>query len=301
MISTYLYSVYGLILRLPFPCQALIPVSSLLTPDITVDYGVVARELPNPSVGGGTLGCNWQAASGQFLLRGGRRVGRFLVEYGERITIEPTPEAEEERILYHLLHVVLAAVLRQRGLMVLHANAVITPMGDVVALAGESGAGKSTTLLALLECGYEMLSDDISVLYQRPDQIIEVLPGIASLHLCEDAAIGMGFNMEKLPRNPLRRTKKIVPVLQGIKEAAVLRTIYILKPYYGDVLRLRSMQGTDKFAALQECIYGPLLQKEHDEMFSLFSTVVNQTAIYYLERPIDRWTVPEVREVIQHG
>lgn len=296
------YTVYGLILRLPFFCSALTPAPPDEEPDVTVSYGSAPRALLNPAASSDdwTRGYTWQASPGRFLLQGGRRAGRFFVEGGTRVTIEPNPAAEQERLVYHLLHCVLAAILQQRGLLVLHANAVATDRGAVI-VAGRSGAGKSTTLAALLNRGCVMLSDDITVLCRRPGRRIEVLPGIPRMHLYEDAAAGLGWDIHGLPRNPVRRAKTVVPAPGGLGVTpAPLRGLYILKPHNG-ALRLMSVCGADKFAVLQDCVYGPLLPQEHCGIFPLFAALAEQADIYYIERPVSSWTVPALTEMILNG
>jgi hypothetical protein len=59
-----------------------------------------------------------------------------------------------------LLHIALTLALRRLGLYHLHAAALIHPEGPGVLVAGGSGAGKTTTTLALIEAGFDYLSDD---------------------------------------------------------------------------------------------------------------------------------------------
>ena len=70
---TYLYSFYGLIISLPFPCPFLPRIETDAVPDVTVLYGPVPRELDDAvaSEDSWTTGYCWQAAPGRYLLRGG--------------------------------------------------------------------------------------------------------------------------------------------------------------------------------------------------------------------------------------
>ena len=193
------------------PCPALPAAPADAFPDVTVAYGAVPMKLADAvaSDDSWTAGFCWQASSGCFLLRTGLRTGRFLVEGGRRITVERNPAAEEERIVFHLLHSGMAAALRQRGLLVLHANVALTPSGAVM-VSGRSGAGKSTTLAALLQRGCAMIADDVAVLRLGATGSVEVLPGIALMHLWEDAAGRLGLNTKGLPPHPLRPRKAAV-------------------------------------------------------------------------------------------
>jgi len=65
-----------------------------------------------------------------------------------------------------MLHIALAIALRREGLFHLHAAALAHPSGAGVLVAGGSGAGKTTTAIALIEAGYAYLGDD--TLFFRP-------------------------------------------------------------------------------------------------------------------------------------
>jgi hypothetical protein len=273
------------------------PASAEAIPDVILIEGDVPRKL----AGAVAEGENWQAAPGRFLLRGGSRAGRFLVEGGKKITLERNPAAEEPMLVAHLLASVLASLLRQRGLLVLHANTAVTPHGAVV-VSGETGAGKSTTLAALLARGCTMLADDITVMRLGQTGLVEILPGIPKFTLCEDAANNLGHIVEDLPRNPLRSIKVVLAAENVmVLKPVPLYAIYQLRLGSGSRLNLTPLNGADKFAALQECIYGPFLPDEHPGQFSLFAAVTNQVKFFRLERPSSGWSVDEITEVICRG
>ena len=291
------YSVYGLTINLPFPCPPLTLAPDGALPDVIFSEGAVPRALAAPHAQGNM----WQAEPGRFLFRGGNRAGRFLVENGTRITLERNPAAEDEMLCFYFLDAVLAAILRQRGLLVLHANAAVTPTG-AIAVSGESGAGKSTTMAALLQHDCAMLSDDISALRLGNDGQVQVLPGVPQLHLSEDAAAGLGQNITKLPRQQWRRLKAAIPTQsQMATRPGHLRALYLLQTHAGNDLRVHALTGAGKFAALQTCVYGPLLAQEHPGQFPLLAAVADQVAVFRIDRPGPLWTVPDIINVILNG
>lgn len=294
----YMYSLYDLTLAVPFPCPILTPAEVGTFPDVAVVEGPVPRTLAASIVDGP----NWQASPGRFLFRGGRNSGRFLVEGGARIILERNPAAEEKRLCAHLLAAVMAALLRQRGLLVLHANVAIIPRG-AVAISGGTGAGKSTTQAVLLSRGCRMVTDDITVLGFGQDGQVTVFPGVAKMNLCEDAAQKLGHDVASLPRNPLRSIKVIVPVVpKDIENKAVpLKTIYLLSSHTGGELATATLTGAEKFATLQECLYGPIFPEEHHGLFTLLSAVTSQVDVIRMKRPEGKWSVNEIAEVILHG
>ncbi len=294
---TYNYILYELIVQTTFSCPMLTPASDSAIPDVIMIEAAVPKVLD----GAVATGDNWQGSSGRFLWRGGRRAGRFLVEEGQRLTLERNPAAEEHMLVAHLLSGVLAALLRQRGMLVLHANTAVTTRGAVV-VAGETGAGKSTTLAVLMAHGCAMCADDITVLRLGKNDQVEALPGIAKLNLCEDAAGQLGHSAHELPRNPLRRIKVLVPTHnEMVAEPIPLHAIYLLSKSTSNKVKLTDLSGSDKFAALLECIYGPFFPEEHPCQFALFAAISNQVTMFRIERPESRWSASEVAEVIMNG
>jgi hypothetical protein len=295
---TYLYTLYGLTLAVPFPCPMLTIAVDGSEPDVTVVEGPVPYNLTNPIADID----NWQATPGRYLVRGGRRAGRFLVEDGRRITLQRNPAADDDRLYACLTSVVIGALLCQRGQLVLHASVVITPRG-AVAISGESGAGKSTTQAALLARGCHVVTDDVTVLWWARNGQVMVLPGISKINLCEDAAAKLGHDVASLPRNPLRKTKVVVPVDldRMITEPVPLKELYLLQRHSGQGINISRLAGAEKFYRLQECLYGPLFPEEHPGMFANMSSLAEQIEMKILERPTYGCSVDRVAETILHG
>jgi hypothetical protein len=288
----YSYTVYGLVLRVPFPCSTLQPVPDESAPDVTVAEGPVPAELAARVA----AGLSWQAAPGRFLSFAGRRTGRFLVEDGCRVTIDRSPAATDARIRLHFLSAVMAAVLRQRGMLVLHANAVLTATGALV-FSGASGTGKSTTLGALLQQGYRMLADDMTAVHMGGDGVVTVVPGIPQFNLPSDAAASLRQATDGMARRRGRRIKVSIPAAIAA-DRAPLRALYLLQPEAGTSVRREAVTGAAKFTALHGCLYGPAFQAEREALFPLEVALLAQTPVYRLVRPLDRWSMDDVLEVM---
>ncbi len=297
MSERHLYSLYGHKVSLPFRCGQLAELSWTGTPDLMVAEGAVPRSLANPT----SQGENWQAAPGSYLLKGGRRAGRFLVESGGRVILERNPDGEDDLLAAHFLSHVLAALMRSLGQVVLHASTVAVADRGVV-LAGASGAGKSTTQGVLLSRGGTMVSDDVTVVQRGADERVEALPGMAKLNLCQDAATALGQDVNSLPRNPLRKIKVVAPHRGAMAEKPVpLHRLFLLEPAPTDQVVLIPLTGGEKFAALQSCVYGPMHPGEHPERFLLFAALSQQLQVFRLQRPRSSWSLDEVAGRILHG
>lgn len=145
----------------------------------------------------------------------------------------------------------------------------------------------------------------IAVLRFGETSSVEVLPGLAQMHIWEDAAVRLGLNLAGLASHPLRRRKTAVAAPGGTAGLPPgpfpLRAVYLLECHGVEQLRMSSLTGVEKFAALQECVYGPMLPDEHPGQFRLFSAAAEQVAVHRIIRPEGRWTVDEVAEVILDG
>lgn len=127
------------------------------------------------------------------------RVARFLVQGGDTIVVEPLPGASERRVRLFLLGSALGILCFQRGLLPLHANAVVAGDG-AYAFAGASGAGKSTLAGHFARAGYDVLCDDVcAVSFDAAGRPV-VWPGLPRVKLWRDAAEALGHEPASLDR-----------------------------------------------------------------------------------------------------
>jgi hypothetical protein len=292
---------YGLNFSLPFPCPEAPFADDGAVPDVLVEDGRVPSQLSE----GVLRGDGFEAAPGRFLLRAGRRAGRFLVEDGTRITLQRGGASEDPIVAFHFLHTVMAALLHQRGNVVLHAGAVAGEEGATV-ISGESGAGKSTVLADLAARGFPLLSDDVTALSVGPDGETEVIPGPSSVHLCGDAAERLSERLSPevagLPRRSWHRMKVAVPVT-GIRPGGryPFRRWVELAIGTGDEVRVECLSGARKLEALQRCIYMPMQIAEHAQRFGLLRAVMGRVPVLAIERPSGQWTLDRVAQAVLHG
>lgn len=291
---TYTYTLYGLTIAAPFACAALPPAPPGAAVDVQVLEGAVPLHLPNPLF----QEKNWEAGSGCYLVRCGKKAGRFLVEDGCRITLQRAPDANDERLALHLLDIVIAAVLQQRGHLVLHANTVLTPHG-AVAVSGASGAGKTTTFTALMQQGCAVLADDLTVLRLNGQGQVEVLPGVPVMNLLEDSARRLNVDISAYPRHRFRPAKALVPLNnQMARQPAPLSTLYLLETGAVPAVQRQVMKGAARLAAVQACLFGPIIPEEMPLVFPLLAALLEQTPVYRLTRPAGQWSLDAVTALI---
>lgn len=95
-----------------------------------------------------------------------------------RIFVEPDSQSSLQDLGEYLVANALPALLWQQEAFMLHAACVRLPAGLTVAIAGQSGAGKSRLAASLVAGGGELIGDDSLALYETDQGILaKGLPG----------------------------------------------------------------------------------------------------------------------------
>lgn len=166
--------------------------------------GVTVRRverIPEALEGSVRVGPHSTARPGM-LLRTVPGVGRFLATNGERLDYWTEPGADPAAVEAMLQGGVLGALIHQRGDLPLHATTLVSPdRKRALALAGHSGAGKSTTAYALIRRGWMLLSDDLTrVTIERGEAL--AWPGRSRVRLMEEACVRFGIDSASLAPVP---------------------------------------------------------------------------------------------------
>ncbi|MBX6763115.1 MAG: hypothetical protein K6T51_08250 [Rubrobacteraceae bacterium] len=125
-------------------------------------------------------------------------VGSFSCVEGREILADPVPEVEDNLFRTFLTGPVLAVLLQQRGLFVMHASSVATREG-VVAFMGNKGWGKSTMAAALHARGYDLVADDVTAV-KVEDGEVNVLPAFPQIKLWPESAFALGMDAQEMDR-----------------------------------------------------------------------------------------------------
>jgi hypothetical protein len=286
---THFHVIHGLLVSLPFACDALVPAAPIKVADIVVREGMVPDALEAAAI----READFDAAPSAFLLRGGPRSADFLVEGGSRITLRKAPACEMPILFHHLLYPVMAACLRQRGLLVFHASAAVRE-GNAILVAGSSGAGKSTTIAALMTRGWTVQSDDVSAVRISANGVVQVLPGTRHLHLDDGAADSLALDRDGLVRHDWHRGKMSVPAVRGeVREVAALRRIVILDRTDGP-MQAEQVTGHAKLPLLLRALYGPLLPEQLAARSAMIARVLGMVEMLAISRPVLGWTIDAV-------
>ena len=177
------------------PLLARFPPVELAAPDLTVEIRRAGDQDRSPPESDGfrnicffgpVLG---YTREGDLLLSDGRsRV--WVAPDGKRIigATEGEEATSRQSFTSGMLFIGLMVALRHFGLFHMHAATVVVPQGPSGLIVGQSGAGKTTTALALVRAGWSYLGDDSLLLRQAPDRRVDLLGLPLDFHLANATA-----------------------------------------------------------------------------------------------------------------
>ena len=184
------YSVFGLRVRSELSLPELFPLDGGGVADVTIRLGPIdepQQEEGLHTVEGGLLFVATDA-------------GRYRIANGSEIVVEPTAGAAVRNVRIFLLGSAFGALLHQRGLLPLHANAVEIE-GKAVAFMGASGEGKSTLAAWFHDRGYRIIADDVCVVRFDEEGQAYAAPGLPRLRLWSEALQFTGRQAAGLERS----------------------------------------------------------------------------------------------------
>lgn len=283
MSSPYFYQAYGLTLQSDQPVDSLLPVEEQ-DAQVTISRGLLADHIGQRNFT--TSHANWRAGRDIFSLEI-ENVAKYLVRDGNEIWIEPAPGASGDDINAFLISSAFAALLQQRRFLTIHASAIMTDHGSVL-FVGLSGSGKSTTLAALADKGYDMVTDDIAALLVGDDGTAEIIPSFPFARLRGDAIAKLGKSKEDYPRLRSKVEKYIVP-MDGFDAAPKpVQRIFLLDINEKPELDIKPLGFTDAFYWLS---YFTFRKRFYDGLqlsdfhFQQLSKLVQATPVHKICRP----------------
>ncbi len=191
MTGPFDYSLFGLHIRSELRLPELLEVENSSHPQVTIRLGQAPAAPTN--------GPGLHLSEGGLLLMI-PAVGRYFVKDGSVIIVEPHPGVPDANLRLFLLGSAMGALLHQRGLLPLHANAV--EVGDrAFAFMGESGAGKSTLAAWFNDRGFRVVADDVCVVGFADGGRPQVCPGVGRLRLWREALDATGRDVAAYQRS----------------------------------------------------------------------------------------------------
>jgi hypothetical protein len=178
-------------------------------------------------------------------------IAHYKITDGTHISVCPAPGIDDASVRVFLLGSALGALLFQRGLLVLHGNAVVID-GHAMLCLGPSGAGKSTLAAAFAARGYTVLADDVVAI----DAQCAALPGIPRVKLWQDAATRLQIDTQPLARIRPALEKFNLPLpAQPVRDPVPVGWIYLLGTSNKPEFSLSPVAGLARFQPLMMNTY----------------------------------------------
>jgi hypothetical protein len=223
--------------------------------------------------------------------------GTFIIRDGTKITVSPAPNVEDALLRRYLIGTVMALLLYQRGLLVLHASS-LNINGTAVAFLGNPGSGKSSIAAALHKNGHDIITDDVSA-FDIQDEKYRVLPGYPQIKLSDEVSISLGYDINSSIKLDEQEEKRGYRVNKSLIETAVeLKQIYILTQASN-----QSIERITHLEAVKEIIRHSyptrFAQPENPEHFLKCVKIVNNIPLYRLNRSSSLQVLPKLAELVE--
>lgn len=224
----------------------------------------------------------------------------FAIELrGNEVSVDWPDPLKLEDVASYLVGPVFGVVLRLRGLVPLHASAVV--IGEhAIAFAGPAGAGKSTTAAAFAKCGYRVISDDVVTLLEERSQFV-VPPGYPRVNLWSESVQAIVGKTGTLPRICPTLDKCFMPLdpARDFETSSLpLGAIYVLQTRSPELTApiIQPLTGTEAFVAVLGNTYMNHLPdpERRCREFELLGRLVGRVPIRRIQAVADLSVLPEL-------
>jgi len=156
-------------------------------------------------------------------------VADFEVLGGQQISVWPAAGVVQKDIEIFLFGPVWATLCHQRGLLPLHASAILVD-GHITAFAGRSGVGKSTVAAMMGSLAYELFADDMFTINFDQNSIPGAWPYLRRLKLRSDSIFQLALTSVEPVSERLDKEKYFVqPKCAADDRWSRLERLYLLE------------------------------------------------------------------------
>jgi hypothetical protein len=296
-INQLLYKAFGFVITSDYPLPELAPLTKHPHfPDITIQKGRLEEkweEVSEPN--------RYFHIEENLCMYEVPNTAIFQVKNGKEIIVSAAKGAEEDHIRLYLLGTCMGAILMQRRILPLHGSAVAIN-GKAYAIVGDSGAGKSTTASALLQRGYELISDDVIPVAFTMDDIPVVTPTYPQQKLWQESLNQFGMESSNLRPIIDRETKFAIPVSsQFTTETLPLAGVFELVKTDEEHTTFAPIQRLNRLHTLFQHTYRNFFLSRAGLMewhFQTTAKMANKMMFYRIQRSTSEFTANEITDFI---
>jgi hypothetical protein len=241
-------------------------------------------------------------ASKSEILIGISNIVNFQIINGKQLYYHPLEAFHSGKARLYMLGVGFSAIIHQRGLLPLHASSLVKE-GKALLICGESGAGKSTTAAALLQQGFQLLADDITVIRINEEGRAVAYPGFPHMKLWPESAEMLGIDNECLSEFAPDITKRGMKVSEAFQQHAVEIAAIVFITKGGTALQFSLLNGAEKARILINNTFRLRFVNDTEQYTNYFELVAktgNACKMLSVKRPDNLNTLTEVTRIIRN-
>jgi hypothetical protein len=262
--------------------------------DVQLAFGPLPQRLDHPV----TWGQRRDAGPGDWLIR--LEPGqRMRATDGTVITLDAPADADQTMLARWVEGPATAAILYQRGILPLHASAVLID-GALVAFLAPSGTGKSSLAAACVAEGAVPLTDDLLAIHLDSDGTPLGSPGSGHLRIPPSTWAELDTPSFRVTRTDLDGKVVVTPVRpQGVLSSP-LAAAFLLET--GDRFEISALTGFDSLAGLRRQVARPSLARTtgtEAAIFSVLGRLAGHVPVWRLIRPRTGWTLGPVQRAVR--
>jgi hypothetical protein len=289
------YNVFGLLVKSELPLPELI--TGYGVADISIQFGRITDTLDKPFLSG----ICFHALPNKFILKV-NGVACYLVENGNKITIDRDEGGSDDEIRLFLLGSAFGALIHQRGILPIHGSAVVMDSKAII-FSGISGAGKSTLAAAFVNKGYKLLADDVCVVSLDHEGHPWVHPGYPQMKLWNDSLENLGHYPQTLKKIRNGIKKYALPIQTSFFNKTVkLNGIYVIDVQQTKDINIQYITGVEKFNMINRHTYRVNFLKGCGTVEAHFrhtEAVARQCFVKCLHRPSKGFHLEQLMESIE--
>jgi hypothetical protein len=265
-----------------------IPLSNVPTSPCAGSIDIVIQIAPGHSPIAKSEGLTFFEHSADRSLIGVENVADFEVSGGRQIRVWPATGTTRKNVEIFLCGPVWAALCHQRGLLPLHASAILS-RGAITAFAGHRRAGKSTTAALMASLGYELVTDDILPVRLNQTSVPGAWPYLRRLKLQSDSINELGLARIEPVSETLDKDKYfVVPKWVADDKWCRLERVYLLdSDSTASSVSIDRITGAEAVRALIDQTYHfqfILSSCRFRDHLALCAQLASKVAIYRLRR-----------------
>jgi hypothetical protein len=296
-IQSETYHLFGLLVKSELPMPELI--TGLSAPNVFIQFAKIAEKIELPSVSG----ISYKNYPDKFLLKV-EGIACFLVENGNRITIDRAEGGSDDEIRLFLLGSAFGALIHQRGILPLHGSAIVFN-NQAIIFSGISGSGKSTLAAGFMKRGYMLLTDDVCVITLDKDGKPIAHPGYPQMKLWSDSLENLGQQTVTLRKIRGNIRKYALPIRPDFYNCPLpVKSIYVISANNNSShVTLKPLTGVEKFNAINNNTYRLNFLKGGGSSVSHFNhieAVSRQCLVRKLDRPNKGFYLDKLIEAIEN-